>query len=111
MVHKIARKQFDNLDCIFLKISCDSENFVGNIVAWTYKDALHELNMESLEKRREILCLRFTKNCLKNEEVNILFPLKTLIIKWQKEKKNKLGLSRAMPSSDSAIQLNKIALV
>ena len=28
----------------------------------TYKNALKELNIEELEKRREILCLEFAKN-------------------------------------------------
>ena len=42
----------------------------------TYENALHELKMERLEKRRETLCLRFAKNFLKNENVKNLFPLK-----------------------------------
>ena len=41
----------------------------------TYEDALEVLNLQSLEKRREILCLRFAKNCLKNEKLKKLFPL------------------------------------
>ena len=42
----------------------------------TYKNALKELNLETLEKRREILCLKFAKNCLKNDKVKDMFPLK-----------------------------------
>ena len=41
----------------------------------TYENALHELKMERLEKRREILCLRFAKKCLKNEKVKQIFEL------------------------------------
>ena len=33
------------------------------------------LKMESLEDRRERLCLKFAKNCLKNDKMKQLFPL------------------------------------
>ena len=58
----------------------------------TYKNALHELNMESLEKRREILCLRFARNCLKNEKVKKLFPLKNSDHKMTKRKEEKFKM-------------------
>ena len=41
----------------------------------TYKHGLKLLKLNTLEKRREILCLRFAKNCLKNDKVKTLFPL------------------------------------
>ena len=41
-----------------------------------YKDALKLTKMESLHERREIIALRFAKNCLKNENYSKLFPLK-----------------------------------
>ena len=40
-----------------------------------YEDALKILKMESLEDRRVRLCLKFAKNCLKNEKMKKLFPL------------------------------------
>ena len=39
----------------------------------TYKDALKELNLDSLNDRRKKLCLRFAKNTLKNEKVRDMF--------------------------------------
>jgi len=39
-----------------------------------YKDALKILNLEDLDKRRENLCLKFAKSCLKTEKVKGLFP-------------------------------------
>ena len=35
----------------------------------TYKQGLKVLKLDTLEKRRELLCLRFAKNCTKNEKV------------------------------------------
>ena len=40
-----------------------------------YKSALNELNLESLSKRREILCLRFANKSLKLQNFKNLFPL------------------------------------
>ena len=42
----------------------------------TYKNGLTVLKMDTLEKRRELLCLRFAKNSLKSEKVKNMFPLK-----------------------------------
>ena len=41
-----------------------------------YKSGLKTLNIESLYDRREKLCLRFAKKCLKIENFKKLFPLK-----------------------------------
>ena len=41
----------------------------------TYKNGLIVLKLDTLEKRRELLCLRFAKNCIKTEKVKDLFPL------------------------------------
>ena len=35
----------------------------------TYRQSLKEPGMDTLERRREILCLRFAKKCLKNEKL------------------------------------------
>ena len=41
-----------------------------------YKEGLKCLNLETLEKRRDKLCLKFAKGCLKNEKVKDIFPVK-----------------------------------
>ena len=39
-----------------------------------YEIALTKLNLQTLEQRRKKLCLRFAKNCIKNEILSDLFP-------------------------------------
>ena len=41
----------------------------------SYSGALKTLGIESLEKRREELCLKFAKSCLKIEKFRKFFPL------------------------------------
>ena len=41
-----------------------------------YESALKSLNIDSLKDRREKLCVRFAKKCLKLENMKKLFPLK-----------------------------------
>ena len=41
----------------------------------SYEEALRVLKLESLDMRRTRLCLKFAKNCLKNEKMKTLFPL------------------------------------
>ena len=41
-----------------------------------YRSALTMLNIDSLKERRKKLCLKFAKNCLKNENFKKLFPIK-----------------------------------
>ena len=40
----------------------------------SYNDGLEKLNLESLNDRRKNICLKFAKNCLKNERVKDIFP-------------------------------------
>ena len=40
----------------------------------TYANALEYLNLETLQVRRHSLCLRFAKQCLKNEKMAEMFP-------------------------------------
>ena len=40
-----------------------------------YKNALNHLNIESLEDRREEICLNFAKKCVKNNKLKSMFPL------------------------------------
>ena len=42
----------------------------------TYDQALKGLNLENLKTRRHKLALKFAENCLKNDEMKDLFPLK-----------------------------------
>ena len=39
------------------------------------KNALEKTDLESLVERREKLCLKFAKSCIKNETVRDMFPL------------------------------------
>ena len=55
----------------------------------TYKHGLNILNIDTLDKRREKLCLKFAKNCLKNEKVQNLFPLNHAKHKMKKRKNPK----------------------
>ena len=40
----------------------------------SYKDALRVLKMDSLEMRRQKICLKFAKQCLRHEKLKELFP-------------------------------------
>ena len=40
-----------------------------------YSNALNALNLETLEERRENLCLRFAKKCIRNDKTKNMFPL------------------------------------
>ena len=53
-----------------------------------YNDGLKNLNLESLQKRRENLCLRFARNCLKNEKVKGIFSKNESNHKMIKRKNN-----------------------
>ena len=62
------------------------------IMGKSYKDynhSLRELRLDSLEKRRELLSLRFAKNCLRNEKMRNLFPLKKFKHKMKRRNKRK----------------------
>ena len=43
----------------------------------TYTQALDKLNLDTLEKRRQELCLNFTEKCLVNERTSEMFPRKS----------------------------------
>ena len=42
----------------------------------SYNNALKELNIDSLQDRRESLCLKFAKKCLKVNKLRKMFPKK-----------------------------------
>ena len=41
----------------------------------TYTNALNVFELNTLENRRELLCLEFAKKCVKNPKSNHIFPL------------------------------------
>ena len=41
----------------------------------SYEEALEDLNLQSLSERRQLLCLKFAKKCLKHEKAKDMFPL------------------------------------
>ena len=41
----------------------------------SYRKALFTLNLETLEERREYLCLKFAQKCTENEKTQQMFPL------------------------------------
>ena len=60
----------------------------------TYNDSLRELKLDSLEKRRELLSLRFAKNCLNNKKMKNLFPLKKFKHKMERRNYRKYKTKR-----------------
>ena len=53
----------------------------------SYKDGLQKLNLQSLNMRRKKLCIRFAKNCLKNDKVRYMFPINLSKHEMKKRKK------------------------
>ena len=58
-----------------------------------YENALKIVNLESLHDRRERLCLRFAKKCLKMESFKKLFPVRNNNHDMEKRKAEKFMLS------------------
>ena len=61
------RKDLERVQKTALKI------ILGNRFT-TYKNGLKELKMNTLDERRKQICLKFAKNCLKNEKLQNMFP-------------------------------------
>ena len=59
-----------------------------------YKSGLKLLNLEKLTKRREGLCLKFAKNCLKNDKVESFFPRAKNKHKMKKRKQKKFKVNQ-----------------
>ena len=53
------------------------------------------LGLESLEDRREFLCLQYAKNNLKNEKINYLFPKNTKIHQMDTRNKEIFNVNNA----------------
>ena len=57
----------------------------------TYRNGLKLLKIDSLNRRREKLCLTFAKNCTKNIKVKDIFPLKKKKTPNEKEKRKEIS--------------------
>ena len=70
-----------------------------------YKEGLATLRIDNLDKRRQKLCLKFAKNCLKNDKVKGMFPkkIKTHTMKIRKNKKYEKCFARTERYKKSTI--------
>ena len=73
----------------------------------TYKEGLKQLKIETLEKRREILCLRFANNCLTNSKVINFFPKKEKVHKMRKRKELKFVVNKTNTLLAKSIEYRK----
>ena len=69
-----------------------------------YEKGLQELNLETLDERRKQICLKFAKNCLRNERVRDMFPLNSQYqMKLRKSRKYKVNKNRTKRYQKSSI--------
>ena len=61
----------------------------------TYKNSLKVLKLDTLEKRREKLCLQFAKKCTMNEKMKVMFPLNNREHKMEIRNKKKYKVLKA----------------
>ena len=61
----------------------------------SYKKSLDELGMDSLDDRRQNLCLKFAQRCLKNEKAKKMFPLNEKIHGMETRNMNKFKVQHA----------------
>ena len=61
-----------------------------------YKNALKVLKLQSLEERRESLCLRFAKKCLQVEKFRSMFPIKHQVHNMAKRGNEKYIVRRTL---------------
>ena len=60
-----------------------------------YKNALEVLKLQSLDERRESLCLKFAKKCLQLEKFQSLFPKRHQVHSMKKREKEKYVMKRS----------------
>ena len=58
----------------------------------TYKNGLKYLNLYTLDRRRENLCINFAKKCLKTDKVRKWFPLENSNHKMKTRNKEKFKI-------------------
>ena len=63
-----------------------------------YQDALKALDLQTLKDRREYLCLKFAKNCLKIEKFKRFFPVNNKLHKMSTRNVEKFALTRGSSS-------------
>ena len=85
---EINRKDLERVQKTAIKVILGS-NYT------TYKKGLKILNIQSLDERREALCLSFAKKCLKNEKVKNMFPLRKTNHCMEIRKMNKFKMIKA----------------
>ena len=61
----------------------------------SYKDALKVLNLQSLDERRESLCLGFAKKCLQEKKFKSMFPKKHQVHNMEKRTNEKFIIRRS----------------
>ena len=62
----------------------------------SYENALAVMNMDTLDKRREKLCLRFAKSCLRHDRMKAMFPMKRISHSMTKRNIEKFKINRAV---------------
>ena len=91
----ITQAESDDLERV-QKIACKiilKDDYIS------YEQATNTLNLQTLKERRNMLCNRFAKNCLKHEKTKGMFPLNTNSSK----DKYKVQFARNSRLRDSAI--------
>ena len=68
-----------------------------------YKGALHITGLQTLEERREFLCLNFARKCLKSDATKDMFPLKKTFRNTRKPQKFQVPFARTSRLANSAI--------
>ena len=62
----------------------------------SYDNALKVMNMDTLDARREKLCLRFAKSCLRHKRMRSMFPINTTSHSMMKRNCDKFKVNRAI---------------
>ena len=62
----------------------------------SYEEALKTIKIDSLEERRQKICLKFAKQCLRNEKLKDMFPRTQSDHKMEKRYKEKYVVKKAM---------------
>ena len=71
----------------------------------TYENALAKLDLQTLEERRDFLCLNFARKCVQNDNLKHMFPLnnQNTSIQTRYKEKYKVHFARTERFKDSPI--------
>ena len=61
-----------------------------------YEDALKTIKIDSLKERRQKICLKFAKQCLRNEKMKDMFPKSKSDHRMQKRNAEKFTVKKAV---------------